>query len=143
MATVLLRNINPLGYVDLPLLRRNADGSGADHPDWEEPGVGGLVPGEEFECPAELAGQAPHWRPATDGDDLARLETREVDGVVDVWDLGSGLLAQIGNYELVGGDEYDGLTVQELRAHADANGIDLGDAKKKSDILEIIRKAGA
>jgi hypothetical protein len=41
MATVRLKNVNPLGQVDLPLLRRT------------------LEPLEEFDCPTELAGRAP------------------------------------------------------------------------------------
>lgn len=48
MSTVKLRNINPLGQVDLPLLRREGEPVG-------EPGAGCLEPGEVFECPADLA----------------------------------------------------------------------------------------
>ncbi len=33
----------------------------------------------------------------------------------------------------------DKMTVDELKAYAEANGIDLGDAKNKSDILEAIK----
>lgn len=55
-----LRNTNPLGAVELPLIGRV------------------LEAGEEFEVSAEHAGRAP------EGDDL-----------------GFGLLAQVGNYELV------------------------------------------
>ena len=82
-----LRHIIPIGYADVPLLRRTGDAprfvcaSCADVPDldhehtevWDEngagsPGVGCLVPGEVFEC---TDAQAKH------------------------------LLAQTGNYELV------------------------------------------
>lgn len=76
MATVQLRNINPLGHVDLPLLRRE----GLE----EAEGVGCLNPGEVFDCPAELAGHAPTGTPGDEG-----------------FDPGCGLLAQVGNYELV------------------------------------------
>lgn len=111
MATVLLRNINPLGQVDVPLLGReegpNLDTLGVH-------GVGCLEPGEEFEVDEAVAGYAPHWRPVTDADPAAwlrDLNTREVDGppdvdgqpttVLEVFDPGAGLLAQVGNYELV------------------------------------------
>lgn len=60
-----LKNINPLGRVDLPLIGRS------------------LEPGEEFEVSKELAGEAP---------------TFDDDGNANP---GSGLLAQVGNYELV------------------------------------------
>lgn len=48
-----------------------------------------------------------------------------------------------GNGQFVSG-EGDGLeafTLAKLKAHAEANGIDLGDAKKKADILVAIRAA--
>jgi hypothetical protein len=48
MPTVKLRNVNPLGQVDLPLLRREGEPFG-------EPGAGCLEPGEVFDCPAEFA----------------------------------------------------------------------------------------
>jgi hypothetical protein len=64
MANVRLRNTNPLGAVDLPLLGLT------------------LGAGEEFDCPAELAGRAPT-------------------GTGDQFDPGEGLLAQVGNYQLV------------------------------------------
>jgi len=85
MSAVKLRNINPLGYVDLPLLRREAGpGEGPGHARFEAEGAGCLVPGEVFECPAVLAGRAPSGEPGTTN-----------------YDLGEGLLAQVGNYELV------------------------------------------
>lgn len=61
-----LRNVNPLGGVDLPLIGRS------------------LEAGEEFEVTDEQAGKAP---------------IVNKDG--EVTDLGSGLLSQVGNYELV------------------------------------------
>ena len=64
MAAVRLRNTNPLGAVDLPLLGLTLDA------------------GQEFDCPAELAGRAPS-------------------GSGDSFDPGEGLLAQVGNYVLV------------------------------------------
>lgn len=79
MSTVLLRNINPLGRVDLPLVNREGD--------VEEEGVGCLEPGEVFEVPADLAGRAP----STAVDEETGEET---------YDPGEGLLAQVGNYEL-------------------------------------------
>jgi hypothetical protein len=78
MATVRLRNTNPLGQVDLPLINRQ----GAEHLGVE--GIGNLEPGEVFEVDKELAGRAPSGTPGEDD-----------------YDLGEGLLAQIGNFELV------------------------------------------
>ena len=66
-----LRNINPLGQVDVPILGRQGDPFG-------EEGRGCLEPGEVFETTDEIAGRAPS------GDDP-----------------GEGLLAQVDNYELV------------------------------------------
>lgn len=80
MSTVQLRNVNPLGAVDLPLIGRQ-DGTG-EHAGAE--GVGALEPGEVFEVDAKVAGKAP---------------TYDDEGAVT--DLGEGLLAQVGNYELV------------------------------------------
>jgi hypothetical protein len=48
MSTVILRNVNPLGHVDVPILGRVGD---AD----DQPGEGCLIPLEEFECDADLA----------------------------------------------------------------------------------------
>jgi len=109
MSTVSLRNINPLGYVDLTLIRREG---ASDDENGDKPGVGCLVPGEVFEVSSEIAGKAPHWRPATKDDAEAirrgHVETRPVgdpdesgDQAVEVLDPGHGLLAQTGNYELV------------------------------------------
>jgi hypothetical protein len=49
MALVRLRNINPLGQVDLPLIRRQGD----DY--LGEEGIGNLEPGEEFDVASEHA----------------------------------------------------------------------------------------
>jgi hypothetical protein len=49
MATVKIRNISPLGHLDLPLIRREGDPLGQE-------GAGCLEPGEVFEVPAEIAG---------------------------------------------------------------------------------------
>jgi len=38
------------------------------------------------------------------------------------------------------GDPSDAWTVKQLRAHAEAEGIDLGDAKSKADILSKLSK---
>lgn len=42
-----LRNINPLGQVDVPILRRQGE-------PFDEEGAGCLEPGEVFECPDEI-----------------------------------------------------------------------------------------
>ena len=52
MPTVKLRNINPLGQVDLPIASRQGDPFG-------EEGSGCLEPGEVFEVDADVAGNAP------------------------------------------------------------------------------------
>ncbi|MBP6570923.1 MAG: hypothetical protein KA226_05855 [Gemmatimonadales bacterium] len=68
-----LRNINPLGQVDLPLLGRT------------------LEPGEEFDVDDAVAGRPPSGTPFDDG---------EPD-----FDMGAGLLAQVGNFEVVEADD--------------------------------------
>jgi hypothetical protein len=83
-----LRNVNPLGEVDVPILGRS------------------LTAGEEFEV----------------DDDTARL-----------------LLAQVGNYAPVG-DAMDAMTVDELKALADEQGVDLTGLTKKADIVAAIKK---
>ena len=40
-------------------------------------------------------------------------------------------------------DSLDGMTVLELKAYAKQNGIELGDARKKNDILNVIRGVSA
>lgn len=82
---VRLRNVNPLGHVDVPALGRTAGQNPAtgDAVLDDGEGVGCLKPGEVFEVDAETAGQAPRGS-VENGD----------------YDLGSGLLAQVGNYEL-------------------------------------------
>ncbi|TCJ23022.1 SAP domain-containing protein [Nocardioides jejuensis] len=122
MASVQLRNINPIGHVDVPILRRQGPVSDACLADPDgicrcEHGVGCLAPGEVFDCPEEIAGRVPS-------------ET----------DPGEGLLAQVGNYELVDPDNLSALTVAELRDLATERGIDLGDATKKADIVAAIEK---
>jgi hypothetical protein len=92
MPTVRLKNINPLGDVDLPAIGREADNY--------------LRAGEEFDVDAELAGVAPGTvRPATAAEltgNLAGLVRADSeDGQILVVCPGSGLLAQVGNYELV------------------------------------------
>lgn len=148
MPKVLLRNINPLGHVDLPLIGRQGEVN-------DEPGSGCLIPGEVFAVDAEIAGCGPYWRPATEDDAEAiaagHVETREVDTaaedddepavVLEVRDLGHGLLSQVGNYELVE-DDLDKKTIDELVAHAAEQEppIDVTGLKKKADILAAIRK---
>lgn len=48
MSTVKLRHINPMGHVDVPLLRRQGEPVGTE-------GSGCLEPGEVFEVSAEIA----------------------------------------------------------------------------------------
>lgn len=143
MPKVLLRNINPLGFVDLPLINRQ--GSTEDE-GGDQPGSGCLVPGEVFAVDAEIAGEAPHWRPSEEGDAdadgvIRRFESRVEDDLLEVWDLGHGLLAQVGNFE-VASDDLDKKTVDELVAYAAEQEppIDISGLKKKSDILAAIRK---
>jgi hypothetical protein len=76
-----LRNTNPLGQVDLPLIGRQGEPLG-------EEGVGCLEPGEVFEVDDALAGREP-------------ADITDEGGNVIGQDLGEGLLAQVGNYERV------------------------------------------
>lgn len=90
-----LKNTNPLGQVDLPLIGRK------------------LEPGEEFEIDEKWAGepaQIPDWElakknkkypPGTQYRVLGVDE--EGQDVVEVRHVGHGLLAQTGNYEQVKG----------------------------------------
>lgn len=96
MATVRLRNVNPLGQVDLPLVGRQEDESGST---LGVEGVGCLEPGEVFEIDAELAGHAPF----TYLEDVLDEDGEPTGEQVERHDIGSGLLAQVGNYELVEG----------------------------------------
>lgn len=73
MAKVTLRNISPLGDIDLPLIGRQGDAC--------------LKPGEEFDVDAEIAGVGPSTTVDDDGNEIT--------------DLGQGLLSQVGNFELV------------------------------------------
>lgn len=61
--------------------------------------------GDVVEVDAQLAGEAPHWRPLAD--DEPQYPWREhrtaADGAVEVHDLGSGLLAQTDNWVKAGG----------------------------------------
>lgn len=101
MSKVLLKNINPLRHVDLPLIGRQGEVDDVE-------GSGCLIPGEVFEVDAEVAGQAPFWRPATEDDAEAlryghiasRTSGEGDEQTTEVLDLGYGLLAQVGNYEL-------------------------------------------
>jgi hypothetical protein len=96
MATfVRVRNINPIGAVDVVDLYTGAKFTAAA--------------GEVVEVDPETAGQAPYWRPATEGDFLrvhsGAVESREVDVIdgvsrLEVRELGNGLLAQVTNWEL-------------------------------------------
>jgi len=85
---VKIRNINPLGRVDLPVARREGDVAGE--------GVGCLEPGEVFEVPdevgTELLKQVGNYAPAG--------EPGEVFEVPD--EVGTELLKQVGNYAPAG-----------------------------------------
>lgn len=72
-----LKNVNPLGQVDVPILRRQGEPFGVE-------GAGCLEPGEVFETTDEVAGKPPKGTPGEKG-----------------YHPGSGLLAQVDNYELV------------------------------------------
>lgn len=90
MATVRLRNVHPLGAVDLPTL--------------------GLVveAGQEFDCPADRVGEKPGvWQPPTEAqraEAYRGLVTREVGDApnvtTEVLGAGSGLLGT-GHFEIV------------------------------------------
>ena len=75
--TVTLRNISPLGTIDVPLIAREGEPIGQE-------GRGCLEPGETFTGPAALAGRAPSGTPGEED-----------------WDPGEGLLGQTSNFELV------------------------------------------
>jgi len=59
----------------------------------------------------EQAGQAPHWRHATDDDDRVLRQNPEAlhwrlrAGTIEVYDLGSGLLAQVDNWRRANDDD--------------------------------------
>lgn len=131
-STLYLRNINPLGQADVPILGRQGEPYG-------EPGVGCLEPGEVVEVPAELAGRAPIGTPSYGEPENAGYIPASED-----WDPGEGLLAQATNYELAAGpgSPFDAMTIPELREYA-ANhdpAIDLTGATKKSDIVALIEE---
>lgn len=155
----LLRNISPIGYLDLHLIGRVGE---SDVPGGDQPGSGCLIPGEEFEVSDEHAGCAPFWRPATPEDIVRHFEQRVVPGEptgekdddgndvytddeLQILDLGYGLLAQTANFvEVERKDPLKGLkTIDELKAYAAAQEppIDLTGATTKADIIAAIRKA--
>jgi hypothetical protein len=92
---VKIRNINPLGAVELPLLGRSGDNP--------------LGFGEEFEVDAETAGREPGtWREPTNAEraenfsGLVRREVGEAPDIrTEVLCPGVGLLSQVGNYQRV------------------------------------------
>lgn len=104
MPKVKLRNVNPIGPTDLPQIGRVGPGHDEDGKPTKA-GEGCLNAGEIFEVDAELAGEAPFWRPAEkkdrepDGRILIANRTDD-DGNVEVLDSGSGLLALVGIFEL-------------------------------------------
>lgn len=122
--TVKIRNVSPLGYVNLPHIGRVGEAPqyafcatcavepDPDHehdlvtPEAAEAGSGCLVPGEVVEVPAEYAEE---------------------------------LLAMVGIFEAAG-DGLEELDVDALKAYAADHGIDLGNATTKAKILAAIRK---
>jgi hypothetical protein len=86
MGAVRLKNVNPLGVVEVPLLGRT------------------LQPGEVFEVDEETAGRKPSdWRPVEEGEQTPRHLTRvRIDDkgvqVLEVYDPGTGLLSQATNF---------------------------------------------
>ncbi len=51
-----------------------------------------------FKVSADKAGTAPRWRRAENGEDTTHLHTRDHAGHLEVFDLGSGFLAQPTNW---------------------------------------------
>lgn len=94
---VKVRNTNPIGPVTLT----DPDIGQRYHAD----------AGEVIEVPPELAGQPARWRRVEvdkDGHPTERHdlhETREHAGHLELRDLGTGLLSQVGNWEAVTDDE--------------------------------------
>jgi hypothetical protein len=82
-AFVPIRNCSPLGALDVVI-----DGD-----------VHTVERGGVLRVTTEAAGAAPSWRPVTPGEDVAGRATRETGGVVEVLDLGYGLLAQPDNWQ--------------------------------------------
>jgi hypothetical protein len=85
--------------LNAPGLGEHDPSIGAEHalivPSLVDYGIDSYVPnGAVIDVPAEVAGSEPRWRVATDEDDTAFLQTREHAGKLEVYDLGSGLLAQ-------------------------------------------------
>lgn len=91
---VTLRNISPLGQIDLPLLRREGE-------PLDELGAGCLEPGEEFVVDDTIAGHPP-----TAGCKVCDVDAEDTCA-------GAGLLAQVDNYELV--PTLEGMSVPQLK----------------------------
>lgn len=70
-------------------------------------------------------------------------------GVVEIKDdsgVNIGALLSAGHLELVDEDDFvdlDTLTVAELKAYAEREGIDLGGAKTKAELVDVISRAPA
>lgn len=96
--------------LNAPDLGEHDPDKGIEHalvvPVLEQYGLDSYVPnGSVIDVPAEVAGSEPRWRVATDEDKIGDpvtgsaalvkfLPTREHAGKLEVWDLGTGLLAQ-------------------------------------------------
>lgn len=94
---VRVRNINPIGAV-----LTFVDGERRE-----------VAAGEVIEVSPEQAGSGPRWRRVPDSEVVeSHQETREHAGYLEVRDLGSGLLAQESNWEVVA-DEKPAETAKE------------------------------
>lgn len=113
-----LRNTNPLGAVDVPILGRT------------------LAAGEVFDCPADIAGRGPY----VDDDGVEHLG----DGLLaQLGNYETAPDAALGDPAL---DDHaapalDDMTVGELRAYAAEQGVNLDGATRKAEIVEAITAA--
>lgn len=85
MSTVKLRYVGGLLHADVPILAREGE-------PLDDHGEGCLVRGEVFDCDPTVAGRAPK---------LAEDGTLELGEDGQPADPGEGLLAQVGNFEVV------------------------------------------
>lgn len=110
------KHTKPIKLVDVPGVERNP----INHPDWSAPEKPKTYyPGDIFECDKNL--------------DLLNLRGRN-----------GQIIKQ--RFQLVGessGDSLDEMTVAELKAMAETEEIDLGNATRKDKIIAVIRGAVA
>jgi hypothetical protein len=86
-------------------------------------------PGQPVDVPVEIGG----WPPSGHRADV------DEDGN-STFDPGSGLLAQPGTWQLYvePGDPLEAMTLPALKKYATEQGIDLGEAKHKSEVLGLV-----